>query len=84
MKPLAEYTEKEFLEVVRNVFQACEQPDEKLLDKSLDNFITISEYPAASNLIFWPTANGLDTPEQIVRIIKEWRAVNGKPGFKTE
>lgn len=84
MKPLTEHTENEFLEVVRSVFKACEQPDEKLLDKAVNDFIAISEFPAASDLIFWPGAEGLDTPEQIVRIIKEWREANGKPGFKPE
>lgn len=82
MKLITDMTEAEFLVVILDVFHACEGPDEKLLDNALDTLIRTSEYPEASDLVFWPAEEGLDTPEQILRIIKEWRALNGKPGFK--
>ena len=83
MRKLAEMTEAEFLEVIRKVFLSCAQSNEKLLDDAVNEFIAISEYPNASDLVFWPEAEGLDTPEQILRIVVEWRKSNGKPGFAT-
>lgn len=37
---------------------------------------------AGSDLIYYPRDDREDSPEGIVKEIKEWRAANGKPGFK--
>lgn len=34
--------------------------------------------------LFYPSKTREDTPEGVVKEIKEWRAANGKPGFKPE
>ncbi|NBF11439.1 bacteriocin immunity protein [Pseudomonas sp. Fl4BN1] len=44
-------------------------------------FEEISEYPAGSDLLYYPEP-GKSGPEAVVKEVKEWRAVNGKAGFK--
>ncbi|RMS18304.1 Colicin/pyocin immunity protein [Pseudomonas savastanoi] len=43
----------------------------------------MTEHPAQTDVIFYPEEGQEDTPEGILKTIKEWRAKNGKPGFKT-
>ncbi|MNJ34841.1 Colicin-E9 immunity protein [compost metagenome] len=81
---LQDYTENEFLEFVRSIINIENIKSESELDRLVTIFDKIIEHPSGADLIYWPEAQGLDTPEQIVRIIKEWRAANGKPGFKSE
>ncbi|BDO03284.1 hypothetical protein KAM622c_28710 [Klebsiella quasipneumoniae subsp. quasipneumoniae] len=33
-------------------------------------------------VIFYPPKGREDSPERVVKEVKEWRARNGKPGFK--
>lgn len=42
----------------------------------------LTEYPDGSDLIFFPDNNKEDTPEGIVREVKEWRFASNKLGFK--
>lgn len=51
-------------------------------DALLENFIKITEHPSGVDLIYYPENGEDDSPEGILRIVKEWRAKNGKPGFK--
>ncbi|MDK6923875.1 bacteriocin immunity protein, partial [Escherichia coli] len=48
----------------------------------LEHFVKITEHPDGTDLIYYPSDNRDDSPEGIVKEIKEWRAANGKPGFK--
>ncbi|MHC6224126.1 bacteriocin immunity protein [Pseudomonas sp. X10] len=79
---LSDYTESEFLAFIRLIFETNGSEPDEILDPLLEHFEVIIEHPAGTDLIFWPESEGLDTPEQILRIVKEWRAANGKPGFK--
>lgn len=81
---LQDYTESEFIDFIRSIFDLDKIKSEEELDKLVSLFDKIIEHPSGADLIYWPEAKGLDTPEQIVRIIKEWREANGKPGFKLE
>ncbi|PQQ32849.1 bacteriocin immunity protein [Photorhabdus akhurstii] len=42
----------------------------------------LSEYPDGTDILFYPSPGQDDSLEGIVKQIKEWRARNGKPGFK--
>lgn len=81
---LMDYTEDDFKAFLKTITDPEEEISEKALNKRINYFRKICGHPSGSDLIYWPEAEGLDTPEQITRIIKEWREVNGMPGFKPE
>ncbi|WP_122386231.1 bacteriocin immunity protein [Pseudomonas savastanoi] len=83
---LEDYTEEEFLEFLRGLSSQHIQlhGDEfvKHMDRLVKHFVKVTEYPAQTDVIFYPEEGQEDTPEGILKTIKEWRAKNGKPGFK--
>jgi hypothetical protein len=81
-KIFSDFTETEFLEFIISITDPTDDVSEKELDLRISRFKEISEHPSGSDLIYWPEADGLDTPEEILRIVKEWRASNQKPGLK--
>lgn len=81
-KMISDYTEAEFLEFVRKICLAegaTEEDDNKLVDE----FRRLTEHPYGSDLIYYPKDDQDDSPEGIVKTVKEWRESNGKPGFKS-
>lgn len=81
-RALSDYTESEFLALLNLIFETNgTQPDE-ILDPLLEHFEMITEHPAGTDLIYWPEAPELGTPDQILRIVTEWRLASGKDGFK--
>ncbi|QVE19724.1 bacteriocin immunity protein [Pseudomonas cichorii] len=48
------------------------------------HFENVTEHPDGSDLIYYPQPDADSSPEGIVNTIKQWRAENGKPGFKVE
>jgi len=83
-KQFSDFTEHEFLVFLQSVLDPEDGISEKAHDKRIGLFEEISEHPSGSDLIYWPEEDGLDSPENIIKIIKEWRAANGKPGFKPD
>ncbi|WP_433885260.1 bacteriocin immunity protein [Pseudomonas vranovensis] len=79
---LSEYTELEFLELLKEIDQANEDAPDEILDPLLRHFESIIEHPAGTDLLYWPQTPEQGEPEQIIQIIKQWRAANGKPGFR--
>jgi isocitrate dehydrogenase len=79
---ISDYTEAEFKKVVEAIIN-CEG-DEKTQDDYLENFISVSEHPSGSDLIYYPENNNDGSVNNIIKEIKDWRAKNGKPGFKPE
>ncbi|QZN94052.1 bacteriocin immunity protein [Symbiopectobacterium purcellii] len=73
-------TEKEFLDFVTQIYSA-EYSTEEAHAIALDEFERISEHPFGSDLLYYPEA-GKQGPLEVVKEIKQWRAKNGKPGFK--
>lgn len=80
-KTTADYTEKAFLEFVTGIYNDT-YPSEEAHINAVMEFERLSEHPAGSDLFYYPE-NGKQGPEAIVKEVKEWRAKNGKPGFKT-
>ncbi|EOL8876343.1 MULTISPECIES: bacteriocin immunity protein [Enterobacter] len=80
-KTLSDYTESEFLDLVRKIFNA-EGPTEEDDNCRVREFRRLTEHPSGSDLIFYPEDGRDDSPEGIVHQVKEWRKANGKPGFK--
>lgn len=77
---ISDYTEAEFKKIIEAIIN-CED-DEKTQDDNLEHFIRVTEYPSGSDLIYYPEGDNDGSTEAVIKEIKEWRAVNGKPGFK--
>jgi hypothetical protein len=78
---LQEYTEEEFLTLITEI---CDDVgSEEYQDIILENFRVVSEHPSGSDLIYYPESGIEQSPAKILEQIKEWRAQNGKPGFKS-
>ena len=80
-KKLSDYSEKEFLDLVRKICRA-EGPTEEDDNRLVREFRRLAEHPSGSDFIFYPDDGKDDSPEGIVKEVKEWRQANGKPGFK--
>ncbi|MGG1927214.1 bacteriocin immunity protein [Enterobacter soli] len=81
MKKLSDYTESEFLYLVQKICSAdCETEEDG--NHLVREFERLAEHPSGADLIFYPEDGKDDSPEGIVREVKEWRSVNGKSGFK--
>lgn len=81
---ISDFTETEFFQLILSITDPEDGLSEKELDLRIFKFEELCEHPSGSDLIFWPDADGLDTPEEIIRIIKQWRAAEGRAGFKPE
>jgi hypothetical protein len=73
-------TEAEFLAFIIKISEG-DFPSEQAHINAVLDFKRISEHPAGSDLLFYPEP-GKESSEAIVDEIKNWRAANGKPGFK--
>ena len=82
-KNITEYTEAEFLVLVKKICDADYDTENKHTEAVL-LFKKLTEHPDGSDLIYYPKPGHDDSPEGIVKTVKEWRAANGKPGFKSE
>lgn len=81
IKPTFEdYTEAEFTQLVSEICSA--KSGEAYQDQLLENFITVSEHPEGSDLIYYSDDDNA-TPEKIVAAVKAWRQAHGKSGFKS-
>lgn len=74
------YTEADFINLLDEIIESKGSDDYQ--DKLLEHFISITEHPAGSDLIYYPENPGEETPEGIVKIVKDWRASQGLPCFK--
>ncbi|MTD25535.1 bacteriocin immunity protein [Erwinia sorbitola] len=80
-KSISDYTEQEFLALVMRIYNAEEESEEEGVN-NLYEFERLCEHPDGSDLIYYPREAREDSPEGVVQEVKEWRQVNGKPGFK--
>ncbi len=81
-KNITEYTEAEFLALVTKICEADYDTENKHTEAVL-LFKKLTEHPDGSDLIYYPKQGQDDSPEGIVKVVKEWREAQGKPGFKT-
>ena len=78
---ITDYTESEFLALVRAIFSQNDNPSEATLDSLIAHYVAIVERPNRADLIYHCTEENY-TPEIVTRIIKDWYAENGKSCFK--
>ena len=86
---LQDYTEDEFLNFLGGLRSSMKDGKslkgkelEMYWDSLVDHFIEITQHPSGSDLIFDPKSQGDDKPENILKIVKEWRRSQGLPLFK--
>jgi len=80
-KSLPEYTEAEFLHLITEIFDA--KGSEERQDELLEHFIIVTGHPDGSDLIYYPNSGADDSPEGVLQAVKQWRANQGLPGFKS-
>lgn len=78
-----EYTESEFIALINRLVEG-DYSSEREHDAIVDNIVKISEHPSGSDILYYPAEGVEDSPACVLKAIKEWRATNGKPGFKPE
>jgi len=85
-KKITEYTELEFLELLNYIFYGRKhlkgKEHERSTERFVDYFEAITEHSRGSDVLFYPREGQEDSPAGILKEVKEWRAQNGKPGFK--
>ncbi|WP_405119920.1 bacteriocin immunity protein [Pseudomonas leptonychotis] len=81
-KTIADYTEREFIELLENLIADCgSAPDDQLADL-LERFEHLTGHPAGSDLIYYPEPGSDTSAEGIAETVKKWRESNGYSGFK--
>ncbi|MDI5992643.1 bacteriocin immunity protein [Pseudomonas sp. MDMC216] len=79
---LQDYSESEFLELLRKVFDAdFLTPDE--YDDAVHEVVRLAEHPKGTDIIFYPEPGVDDSPEGALEFIKAWLTANGLPGFRS-
>ncbi|WP_312951905.1 bacteriocin immunity protein [Superficieibacter sp.] len=86
---IEDYTEAEFIELIQELENAPTREPSlkgkklvKYIDDIVDHFIKITEHPAQGDLLFYPKMRGDEEPENVVKIVREWRRAQGLPLFK--
>lgn len=81
-----DYTEEEFLKFLEDLFSNPDNLKGKAFERRsiqmVNHFREVTGHPAGSDVIFYPEPGHEHSPEGILKTVKEWRAQNGKPGFK--
>ncbi|EAS1942995.1 bacteriocin immunity protein [Salmonella enterica] len=79
---ISDYTEAEFIELIQEIYKENVAETDDKLDILLNHFEHVAEHPDGTDLIYYAASDTESTPEAITLKIKEWRAANGKTGFK--
>lgn len=78
-----DYTETEYLSLISRLFQG-DYSSETEHDAIVENIVSTSEHPNGTDIIYYPENGVEDSPDGALNAIKQWRATNGKAGFKVE
>lgn len=78
-----DYTESEYIAIIDRLVQG-DYKSEKEHDEIVDNIVSTSEHPNGTGILYYPEEGVEDSPAGVLKAIKDWRAANGKPGFKPE
>ena len=78
---ISEYSQLEFFQLVKRICVDDYDTEQEHIDAVL-HFEEITAHPDGSDLIYYPEKSEDGTPENIVRIVKEWRLAQGLACFK--
>ncbi len=81
---ISDYTEQEFLAFLQEIDRANDNEPDSVLTPLLLHFRKITEHPSGINLLYRPSSEHAGEPEQVLKIVKDWRVANGKESFKPE
>jgi len=79
---ISDYTESEFIDFLNEIDKENVAETDDKLDVLLNHFEKITEHPSGTDLLYYAQSDADSTPTAITKIVKEWRAKNGKSGFK--
>lgn len=80
----SDYTEAEFIQLMQKIRAANKNAPDEILDPLLKQFCEITEHPDGTDLIYYPEEGADNSNEGITKTVREWRAAQGLPGFKSE
>ncbi|BEN54020.1 MULTISPECIES: bacteriocin immunity protein [Serratia] len=81
IKNISDFTENQFIDFVRRIKEA-DFPTEAEHDDAIYQFGQLTEHPDGWDLIYYPASGADNSAEGVTKAVKEWRAKNGKSGFK--
>ena len=81
-KDITDFTEDEFIAFMHKILAENVAPPDDVLDVLLEEFCEITGHPDGTDLIYYPEADSSGSAEDVTRVVKEWRAAQGLPGFK--
>ena len=81
-KDITDFTEDEFIAFMHKILAENVAPTDDVLDVLLEEFCEITGHPDGTDLIYYPEADSSGSAEDVTRVVKEWRATQGQPGFK--
>ncbi|MFK0086660.1 bacteriocin immunity protein [Pseudomonas sp. NPDC090755] len=84
-KNISDYTEGEFLIFLNSIVtvDSTVYPSERAHTQAILEFKRLTQHPLGSDLLYYPAKHGLDgSLEEVIRVVKQWRAEQGLVGFK--
>ena len=81
-KDITDFTEDEFIAFMHKILAENVAPTDDVLYVLLEEFCEITGHPDGTDLIYYPEADSSGSAEDVTRVVKEWRATQGLPGFK--
>ncbi|WP_192985456.1 bacteriocin immunity protein [Pseudomonas sp. EggHat1] len=82
-KSITDYTEQQFIQFVEDIRKANNNASDSALGELLERFCEVTGHPDGTDLIYYPEDGADNSAKGINRTVKEWRAANGLPGFKS-
>lgn len=82
-RKIEDYTESEFIDFLSDIF-LVKSANEAEHNLWVRHFREVAEYPGGTDILFYPLPDADCSPEGVVKTIKQWRAENGKPGFRSD
>jgi len=79
---ISNYTEDEFISFMHKLLAENKAATDDVLDVLLDQFCEITGHPDGTDLIYYPENGSSGSAEDVTRVVREWRAAQGLPGFK--
>ncbi|MBI6846118.1 bacteriocin immunity protein [Pseudomonas syringae pv. tomato] len=81
---ITDYTEDEFVSFMHKLLAENKAATDEILDVLLDQFCEMTGHPDGTDLIYYPEEGSSGSAEDVTRVVKEWRAAEGLPGFKED
>jgi hypothetical protein len=81
-KNITDFTEDEFIAFMHKLLAENKAATDDVLDILLEEFCEITGHPDGTDLIYYPEDGSNGSAEDVTRVVKEWRADQGLPGFK--